>query len=543
MGKPTEIPKSVYNDKSSVLLLTFPTPLGILETMKTFEGYTAYSYRRFSSAGQRHGDIERQIRSARQVATELGAGFNSDLVIDDSAVSSFRGKNIDPNIGQLGAFIQLAKNKSIPPKSLLIIEHLDRFSRAGIGKALPVFIGLLENGVTVYSMIEQIVYSPKDVNDIGKMIQALVSFAAANDFSAKLSQRVSAARQEMLKKAINGELINVGSFKPAWLSWNEKTNLYEPNEFFSITKQIFADYIDGSSAHSIAADLQTKNIPCFSHGKAWSAGMVISYLRNEAAKGFFRGKPYFNISVVSEKDYSITQGILTTRKSIHGRTSDHFNFLKHILVCNHCGGNVNLSQNVSHGIKCHYYRCCKWTKKACNAGHQARSYALEFSVLTNVGRNPDKLISTTTSNEKAVLASLQEREKAITKRIQLLLDTDVDLVDLKLKLTELKTERESIRNSIEVLNGNLSLTNNPESVVEDLNSLIGDKAQLVQWFVTLDKVLKNPESRQKLTRIIPALVKTVVVDFHNQTQTTILKNGFTFQPVCFRDKGISEGLS
>ena len=511
---------------------------------KRFAGYTGFSYRRFSSSKQTSGDsFDRQMKQAREVALTLGCQLDETLKLDDAAVSSFKGANLDPNVGTLGAFIELAKSKQIPKKSILIIEHLDRFSRAGIAKALPVFMGLLECGVTIYSVIESTIYEPKDRNELGKMIQAVVSFAAANDFSAKLSNRVSSARQKLLAQAAEGKLVNLGSKVPSWFKWNGSK--YEPSEHFNTVKRIYRDYLAGKSRFEIEKDLTADKVPTF-RAKHWNSASIFHVLTSETTKGWLNGKPYFGLQAVSEETWQKVQGMLTVNKQRRGRKASKVNFLKGLLVCATCGGRMNIVENRPNkaGRRIRYVRCSNHTFGRCDCEHTANADQVEFSVMSSLRLNVDSLTIDNHETEKKNLAALEEKEKQLTKRIALLMDAEIDLEDLKVKLSSLKSEREQVRSAIAVTKDSIPVNGNYNFAIEKIEDIVGSTLKTVRFFDGIKTAVSDNEKRTQLAKVLPQLIKSVKVDLNTYEQSLDFKSGVTSAAVCFYDKetGISEGL-
>ena len=89
----------------------------------------AYSYVRFSSEKQRLGDsVRRQVELAQAWAAQRGMELD-DSTYRDLGVSAYDRSN---ETAGLGAFLTAARNGKVQPGSFLLVENLDRLSRAGI---------------------------------------------------------------------------------------------------------------------------------------------------------------------------------------------------------------------------------------------------------------------------------------------------------------------------------------------------------------------------------------------------------------------------
>lgn len=101
-----------------------------------------YSYARFSSAGQREESIERQQRAALEYAKSFGDDTKIEFIKADKGVSAFKGKNLAK--GELGDFINKLNSGELNGGEVrLVIENIDRFSRAQTKEAYKRFVELL----------------------------------------------------------------------------------------------------------------------------------------------------------------------------------------------------------------------------------------------------------------------------------------------------------------------------------------------------------------------------------------------------------------
>ena len=88
-----------------------------------------YSYLRFSAAKQADGaSIARQTEYARKWAEDHGYVLDKALSMRDEGLSAYHQKHI--KTGALGVFLEAVTAGTIPAGSVLIVEGLDRLSRA-----------------------------------------------------------------------------------------------------------------------------------------------------------------------------------------------------------------------------------------------------------------------------------------------------------------------------------------------------------------------------------------------------------------------------
>src|SRR5579859_5293107 len=119
---------------------------------------TAYSYVRFSTPEQIKGDsLRRQLELSQRYADEHGLEIDTSLSLRDFGVSAFDSSNVER--GALGVFLEAVRGGKIKPGSALLVESLDRLSRAGVSKALPIFMDLIGAGITVVTLTDGMEYS------------------------------------------------------------------------------------------------------------------------------------------------------------------------------------------------------------------------------------------------------------------------------------------------------------------------------------------------------------------------------------------------
>lgn len=174
----------------------------------------AYSYLRLSSERQLRGDgLRRQMESSALYCEEKGLAL--DTTWKDLGVSAFSGANRER--GALREFLEHVRSGKIPVGSHLIIESLDRLSRDKVRKALPVFIEIINAGITIHTLVDgrELNASSMDDNSF-EIMQSINSFVRANEESATKSRRLSAAWEKKRRDAAAGTR-KVSCRCPGWL--------------------------------------------------------------------------------------------------------------------------------------------------------------------------------------------------------------------------------------------------------------------------------------------------------------------------------------
>ncbi len=109
---------------------------------------TAYSYIRFSSPKQSKGTSEiRQSEKPEDWCRRNGYILDTTLRLRDLGKSAYHGVNVSK--GALGVFLALVRDGMIEPGSVLLIEHLDRFTRVEPMEALDLIKDVVSQGVDV----------------------------------------------------------------------------------------------------------------------------------------------------------------------------------------------------------------------------------------------------------------------------------------------------------------------------------------------------------------------------------------------------------
>lgn len=163
----------------------------------------AYSYIRWSSEKQGSGDsLQRQLNYAKEVANSN----NLQLVeIMDKGLSAFKSANLHK--GELGAFIAAVEAGQIPSDSWLIVESLDRVSRAAITEVSELFLRLLRLGIAVYTAMDKKKFTKESVNhNPMELMFSLLIFTRANEEPETKSKRTKGNALRVIQRHQAGDL-------------------------------------------------------------------------------------------------------------------------------------------------------------------------------------------------------------------------------------------------------------------------------------------------------------------------------------------------
>lgn len=300
---------------------------------------TAYSYIRWSSAKQTDGDSLRRQKDAAERWLKKNPEYRLDHTLTEET-SSYRGRNLDPKYGSLGKFIQEAEmeNSQIQPNSALIIERLDRFSRAGAMTAYNAIVRLTDAGMMVVIAEEGLEITSENNNDLKIILPAILSLCLANDESKKRSERISEYWIGHREKVKNNKSILTKQL-PCWLYYDEKTaSIKADKRKAELIKYIFKKTIDGLGQKALSQELNknqkhiveprnksdgTKTTP------TWNCTFISSILRDRKVLGELQprkreksgkykptGEPIKNYfpPIISETDFYAAQSAVAQRK-------------------------------------------------------------------------------------------------------------------------------------------------------------------------------------------------------------------------------------
>ncbi|HCM1426645.1 TPA: recombinase family protein [Vibrio parahaemolyticus] len=106
---------------------------------------------------------ERQWQAIQAAALAHGWEL-SEKTFSDLGVSGWKGANIET--GALSQFLQCVEDGYIEKGSVLIVENVDRLSRAGVQRAVSLLMQLLASGISIYTFTDSKLYEPDSHNPL-----------------------------------------------------------------------------------------------------------------------------------------------------------------------------------------------------------------------------------------------------------------------------------------------------------------------------------------------------------------------------------------
>src|SRR5215510_7221203 len=243
-----------------------------------------YPYRRYSdSYRQQDGhSIERQEDWARLVCEQRGWIHDDTYALVDRGKSGFHQKNLTPTAG-LTRFLGLIRQGMIAPGSVLLIENLDRLSRAAVKKAHKIFQEILEAGVWICTRTPDRIYRGDDSENYFELMEPLWLMYLSWMESLKKSQRIGDLWKKHREQArASGRPLGVRP--PFWLEKSATGYVFSPQA--PIARQMLRLALEQDlGANLIAKRMHQAGIPSPARSGHWLTSFVRQVLVNPALCG------------------------------------------------------------------------------------------------------------------------------------------------------------------------------------------------------------------------------------------------------------------
>ena len=248
----------------------------------------AYSYVRFSSPQQGKGDSSRrQLALSDGWSKRTGIPIDTMLNMRDLGRSAWTGQHLTPQAA-LGQFIEAIKTGRVKRGSYLLVESLDRLSRQNVTDALPLFLDLLNMGITVVTLLppEEVFTKASVDKQPYSLMGALASFIRANEESRVKSQRVAERWANNRKRLSERRLTRT---IPSWLTIKNDKFEVKPDAEKTI-ELIFRKTLDGMGSYALVRYLHKHKIKNLGTSPKWNCTYIHRLLTSRAILGEFQ--PY-----------------------------------------------------------------------------------------------------------------------------------------------------------------------------------------------------------------------------------------------------------
>lgn len=319
----------------------------------------AYSYVRMSTGPQLRGDsLRRQVERSEAFAAEHGLTLDTTLRLADLGVSAYDGSNLR---GQLGVFLDAVKAGRIEKGSVLIVESLDRLSRAKARQSLRTFLELLDSGISITTLIDGRTYTEE--SDHSELMVSLGVMQRAYDESRTKSDRGAKAWENKRRNA--GSKILTSTTR-TWLKPRaDRTGFDVVEARAKVVRRIFSDCADhGMGVKTIAVRLNNEGVKAFGpRGRGWSKTFILRLLRSRSVLGEFqpstrvggKNRPAGDVivgyypAILDEATFYRAQNAINKRRGAGGRRGTNFtNLFGKIAFCAGCGARLHV---VNKGVR------------------------------------------------------------------------------------------------------------------------------------------------------------------------------------------------
>jgi DNA invertase Pin-like site-specific DNA recombinase len=428
----------------------------------------AYSYIRFSTPDQLKGDsLRRQLELSERYAKEHGLELDTSLRLKDLGLSAFNKANLEK--GALGVFLEAVKVGSVKSGSFLLVESLDRLSRANVTDALNLFLGITKAGITIVTLADGMSYSQQSIEaNWTQLIMSLAIMARAHEESATKSKRLKAV---WAKKKTDASLRVVTSSLPAWLAVKDGKIVADEAKAETV-REIFRLIRGGYGLHLLERKLNTDKIPSIGRAARWHRSYLNKLVHNRSIIGEYQpmtgrggvrvpsGDPVkgYYPPLMTEAEFFSAQQSIAGRTAKGGRKGAGIaNIFSGLCKCGYCGGPVRYV-NKNAATKWQYLVCSN-AKSGLGCKHVPWNYhEFESTVLSKLaGLDIASILKDEKAeHDKNALESAKAKLTDIRKRMKslvMLAEVAGDVTQLGARLIELKAEEQEIGESVSHLEG------------------------------------------------------------------------------------------
>jgi len=212
------------------------------------------------------------VERAAEYCEKHNLKLDDTITLQDLATSAYQSKNATE--GNLGLFLLALSEGLVERGSVLVVESLDRLSRAQVMTALRLLSSILEAGVKVVTLADGYEYTFESVNrNPFDLMYSIMVMSRSHDESLSKSIRVRAAKVKRRERIISGELKSAPGYRPRWIDRVKGVFVLNPVRAASI-KRIVQMAIDGMGIDSICRTINAEHVPTLGGGKKWGASSI-----------------------------------------------------------------------------------------------------------------------------------------------------------------------------------------------------------------------------------------------------------------------------
>lgn len=310
-----------------------------------------YSYMRFSDPRQAAGHSrERQEAYAAKWAAEHGLQLDDKLTMLDEGLSAYHQRHVKS--GALGAFLAGVEAGRIASGSVLVVEGLDRLSRAEPIQAQAQLAQIVNAGITVVTASDGKAYSRERLKENPMdLVYSLLVMIRAHEESDTKSKRVKASIRRLC------EGWKAGTYRGRVRQGHDPDWLHEapggPNggwelvpERVEAVRRAIALYVDGQGGKRIVQALDAEGLQLYGTSDANHTQQIYRLIKMPQLMGTkpvsVDGEQYllegYYPAILSQAEYDELQRVAaqTGRRRVKGDLPHVITGLG-ITVCGYCG--------------------------------------------------------------------------------------------------------------------------------------------------------------------------------------------------------------
>lgn len=490
-----------------------------------------YCYARVSSRGQAkdgYGMSRQQTMLRDYVAAyddsqhRRGYELGSISWLYAEGVSAYSGKNIEDG-SVLKTFIDDVLGKKIT-NAVLVIENLDRFSRAAPNKAAGLFLSLINAGCDIHEVeTEMIHHQYSDLNIISGGLQR-----AHNE--SKRKARLSIKNwDERIKNTIDGTSVLTHRV-PSWIEVKNNKYVIKRGESEKYNL-IFKMYADGFGPAAIRDELKNKNMkindsePTINHLMKIIKDKRLIGKFNSTGRKVLDGLPIYPVVVEPELFESVND--LRKQRNPLGKINVKANNLfAGLCICMNCGRYVQINSVDKKGDT--YFRCGGSLVKIDKCKERGFKYKIVENALLEHIRNFDFSMLRANDNDIQVKINHLSIELATKESYsnEILADLEKEeipdpndrriLKNIQRRISEIRTEITMLKQSNV---GYETFNDLKDSYADDLLDPKNKKLR-IDFNVKVKRVIKNI----KMKRVDNTIMLVVSYIGVNEKQAMVINN-------------------
>ncbi|ORM71478.1 hypothetical protein HA48_15540 [Pantoea wallisii] len=399
----------------------------------------AIAYLRFSSLQQAQGDSARRQKKLIEDWLSHNPEYYLDPVTyEDMGMSAWHGQHASR--GAFSVFMAAVEMGLIESGTVLLIESLDRLSREKIGDANSRLRVILEAGVNVVTLSDNMLYSRESLNEPFAIIKAILIAQRANEESELKSKRLRASWAEKRKQAaLSGKIMTTKC--PYWLKVNANRDGFDILEDKAdIIRSIFRMRLEGLSYGRIRQALNSQGLENLKGKVAqWHSSSVERLLSRKAVIGYLVPSKSCKSSdnediagyyppIVSNEDFERVQLMFWEPESRKDRNFNPYliNVFRSLMRCSVCGHSMVLTGITTKGYG--YYVCSMRREERCVTPTIRRDLTDRYLI---TGLLREASLATTHTSQEETLQSLTVRRLTLTMQLQNIIRAIENVPDVK----------------------------------------------------------------------------------------------------------------